>query len=174
MKDEQIEVLIDWFDDLKSKYCIDIKYIHCVNAGENKALQSQLKKARSKIQFEFTAPDTPQQNGIGECSFSTLMGHTRAMMNYAGFNKNMQQLMWCKSANTATALDGITVPSHENMCSYELFYGKTSCYMGSLHTFGEIAVIKDPVNISYKLDLCRIVCMFLRYSEAIHKKCTCS
>ena len=89
MKDKQIEVLIDWFNELKSKYCTEIKYIHCDNAGENIALQQQLKNAGLKIQFEFTVPDTPQQNGIVEHAFPTLMGCTRAMMNYAGFNKNM-------------------------------------------------------------------------------------
>ena len=90
MKDEQVEVLAHWFDELKSKYCINVKYIHCDNSGENKALQQQLKKDGLKIQFKFTAPDMPQQNGIVEHAFPTLMGCTRAMMNYAGFNKNMQ------------------------------------------------------------------------------------
>ena len=42
-----------------------------------------------KIQFEIIAPDTPQQNGIVEGAFPTLMGCTRAMMYYAGFDKNM-------------------------------------------------------------------------------------
>ena len=60
--------------------------------------------------------------------------------------------MWCKAAHTSTAPDGITVTSHENKCSYELFYGKTPHYMESLHTFGEIAVTKDPANISTKID----------------------
>ena len=55
-------------------------------------------------------------------------------MNYAGFNKNMGQLMWCEAANTATALDGITVRSHGSKCSYELFYGKTPCDMEKLQT----------------------------------------
>ena len=64
-----------------------------------------------------------QQNGIVEHAFSTLMGCTRAMMNYASFNKNMQQLLWCKVGNTATALDGITVPSCGIKYSYELFNG---------------------------------------------------
>ena len=32
-------------------------------------------------------------------------------MNYAGSNKNMKELMWCAAANTATALEGIRVPS---------------------------------------------------------------
>ena len=100
MKGEQIEVLIDWFNELKSKYCIKIKYICCDNAGENKALQQPLKKGGMKIQFEFTAPDMPQPNGIVECAFPTKMGHTRAMMNYAGFDKNMQQLMWCEAVQT--------------------------------------------------------------------------
>ena len=71
MKDEQVEVLVDWFDELKSKYSISIKYICCDNAGENKALQQQLKKDGLKIQFEFTAPDMPQQNGIVKCAFPT-------------------------------------------------------------------------------------------------------
>ena len=42
--------------------------------------------------------------------------------------------MWCEVANTATALDGITVPSHESKCSDELFYGKTPFYMENLQT----------------------------------------
>ena len=71
------------------QYCIDIKYIHGDNARENKALQQHLKNDGLKIQFEFTAPDTPQQNGIVEHAFPTLMGHTKTMMNYAGFNKYM-------------------------------------------------------------------------------------
>ena len=89
MKDEQVEVPVDWFNEFQSKYSINVKYIHCDNAGENKALQQQLKKDGSKIQFEFTAPDMPQQNGVMECAFPIPMGYTRAMMNYAGFNKNM-------------------------------------------------------------------------------------
>ena len=72
--------------------------------------------------------------------------------------------MWCKVVNTATTLDGITVPSHGNKCSYELFYGKSPHYMERLHTFGEIAVAKDPVNIRTKLDLHGRICMFLGYS----------
>ena len=36
MKDEQDEVLVDWFDELKSKYSIDVKYICFDNAGKIK------------------------------------------------------------------------------------------------------------------------------------------
>ena len=107
----------------------------------------------------------PQQNGIVEHAFPSLMGHTKAMMNYAGFDKSMHQFMWCKAANTATVLDRIIVPSDGNKCSYELFYGKTHHYIERLCTSGEIALMKDPANISTKLDLCGRVCMFVGYSE---------
>ena len=116
-KDEQVEVLFGWFDELESKYSINVKYICCDNAGENKPPQQQLKREGLKIQFKFMSPDTPQQNGVVECVFPTLMRHTRAMMNYTGFNKNMQEKR-CKVVNTSIALDGITVPSCKNKCSY--------------------------------------------------------
>jgi transposase InsO family protein len=35
------------------------------------------------INFEFTAPGTPQQNGIVERAFATLFGKTRSMLNAA-------------------------------------------------------------------------------------------
>ena len=89
VKDELVEVLIDWFNVLKSKYKVDFKYIHCDNAGENKAQHQQLKEDGLKIKFEFTAPGKLQQNGIVECAFPPLIGHTMAMMNYAGSDKNM-------------------------------------------------------------------------------------
>ena len=73
--------------------------------------------------------------------------------------------MWCKAVNTATALDGITVPSHGSKCSYELFYGEQPHYMENLQTSREIAVTKDPSNISMQLDLHRRIWMFLGYSE---------
>ena len=81
--------------------------------------------------------------------------------------------MWCKAANTATALDGITVPSHENKCSYELCYGKTPHYMESLHTFGEIAVSKDPVNISTNWTYAEESVCSSGTLKTIHKKSTC-
>ena len=78
MKDEQVEVLVDWFNEFESKYSINVKYIHCDNPGENKTLQQQLKKDGSKIQFEFTAPDMPQQNSV-------MHSYTNEM--YKGYDK---------------------------------------------------------------------------------------
>jgi len=37
--------------------------------------------------FEYTAPRTPQQNGLVERAFVTMLGKTRVIMNGAGFNE---------------------------------------------------------------------------------------
>ena len=54
------------------------------------------------ITFEYTAPGTPQQNGVVERVCVTLIGRGRAMMNYAGFTVNKRQEMWCEAAQTAS------------------------------------------------------------------------
>jgi hypothetical protein len=47
----------------------------CDNAGENKAFQATLKDDMPyEIQFEYTAPHTPQQNGCIERKTATLYG----------------------------------------------------------------------------------------------------
>ena len=44
------------------------------NAGENKALETESDKNNLGIIFESTAPGTPQQNGVVERAFVTVMG----------------------------------------------------------------------------------------------------
>ena len=53
------------------------------NAGENKILAKSCDQNEMGIKFEYTAPGTPQQNGVVEGAFVTLIGRGRAMMNHA-------------------------------------------------------------------------------------------
>jgi transposase InsO family protein len=58
----------------------NIERFRCDNAGENKAFQATLKEDMPyEIQFEYTAPYTPQQNGRIERKFATLYGKIRAL-----------------------------------------------------------------------------------------------
>ena len=50
-----------------------VKYIRCDNAGENIKLKEECDRQKLGIEFEFTAPNTPQQNGVVERKFATLM-----------------------------------------------------------------------------------------------------
>ena len=81
-----------------------MKIIRCDNAGENKVLE---RESELGILFEYTAPGTPQQNGVVERAFVMVMGRARAMMNHAGFTMAKRQQLWCEAAQTATLLDNI-------------------------------------------------------------------
>ena len=43
-----------------------VKYIRCDNTGENIKLKEECDRLNLGVEFEFTALNTPQQNGIVE------------------------------------------------------------------------------------------------------------
>ena len=59
----------------------------CNNAGENQAFEKEYIEKELGIVFKYTAPGTPQQNGVVERAFATMLGKTRAIMNGAGFDE---------------------------------------------------------------------------------------
>ena len=108
-KNEQVKPIIDWIEALEARHEIQVKIMRCDNAGENKALETESDKNDLGNIFEYTAPRTPQQNGVVKTAFVTVMGRARAMMNHAGFTMAMRQQLWCEAVQTATLLDNILV-----------------------------------------------------------------
>jgi hypothetical protein len=82
-KPEASRKIIEFVTELKLKNANMVKFIRCNNLGENQALKQEMKKKGFNLQFEFTAPGTPQENGKVERAFATLWGRTRAMLNQA-------------------------------------------------------------------------------------------
>jgi len=68
---------------------VSIAVIRCDNAGENFKFKKLAEDECLGVQFEFTAPYTPQQNGSVKRSFATSFGRMRAMMNYAGIKNDL-------------------------------------------------------------------------------------
>ena len=73
-ENDQIEVIIDWLKELKTKYKIKVQRIRMDNAGENKMLAKSCDHNEMGIKFEYTAPGAPQQNGVVERAIVTLIG----------------------------------------------------------------------------------------------------
>ena len=96
--------------------------IRCDNAGENNVLERESDKIDLGIIFEYTAPGTPQQNGVVERAFVTVMGRARAMMNHAGFTMAKRQQLWCDAAQTDTMLDIILVQESEKSPPFTQFF----------------------------------------------------
>ena len=86
-KSEVKEKFIPLLKELRDTYGRRVKYIRCDNAGENQALERECVEKVLGIVFKYTAPDTPQQNGVVEKAFATMLGKMRAIMNGAGFDE---------------------------------------------------------------------------------------
>ena len=117
------------------------KYLRIDNSGENLKLKNYLVNnidfhSIRNVNIEFTAPHTPQQNGVVEISFAFLYDKVRAMLNRAGFPLHLRELFWAECCNMATQLDNILVK--RNHCSYELLFKKKPKVWNELHGFGEI------------------------------------
>ena len=74
------------------------------------------------IIFEYTALGTPQQNGVVERAFATMLGKSRAIMNGAGFDKRKRHLFWTEVATTVTHLENITIRKGTTRTPHYLFY----------------------------------------------------
>ena len=70
---------IPWIRVIKKDHGEDIKVLRCDNAGENKSLETSIQATTDlATKFEYTAPDTPEQNGVVERKFKTLYAKVRS------------------------------------------------------------------------------------------------
>lgn len=143
---------------------INVKTIRCDNAGENRHFEMACQDAGLKVQFEYTAPGTPQQNGKVERKFATLSGMLRSMLTGAQFDKKTRTLMWAECANTATDLHNITLKLDSPASPHQQFFGVEAAYARNLRTFGEIGVAKEHNTVKAKLDDRGTTCVFVGYA----------
>jgi transposase InsO family protein len=80
------------------------------------------KKWKHYIKFEYTAPNTPQQNGKIERKFATLYGKIRSVLNAADFPALLRSRLWYNAAKCVTQLENTIVDS-STMTASEKFTG---------------------------------------------------
>jgi hypothetical protein len=88
------------------------------------------------VSFEYTSPETPEQNGQAEQSFATLWGRVRAMLNCSGVPQEMRDKLWEECASTATLLSNV-MSRKDGKSPYESFYGKRGWIQP---IFGEVGI----------------------------------
>jgi hypothetical protein len=110
-KDDHVSVIIKHIKMLENEPKVKVKYIRCANSGENHDIQNYLRERspRMRCKFEFTAPDSQQQNGKFERKFATLYGRVRAILNFAEFTENLRNVMWAFCYLQATRIDNILI-----------------------------------------------------------------
>jgi transposase InsO family protein len=144
--------LLPFLRQLQPQRELTVKYLRCDNAPEHIKFQKSLQQTTDlKIQFEYTAPNTPQQNGKIERKFATLYGKTRAMMNQAEFTWTLRHRMWAFCAFYATHLENMLLQPHQSHTPYELFHDTLPPWLPYIQPFGSMAIVKHTKDIQSKL-----------------------
>ena len=136
---------------MKNMDGVEVEMISCDNAGENKELEKAMKNNGFKTRFEYTAADTPQQNGVVERKFATLFGRIRAMMIHCKCPEELKYKLWAEGANITTMLDNIFVANSSDLSPFDRFYDRQPTFLPKLRTFGEIGVVLDRQKMKNKL-----------------------
>jgi hypothetical protein len=70
------------------------KFMRCDYSPENKRLAEKVEKKGLKVNFEFTAPCTPEENGKVERTYATLCGSAKAVFNNANLTAELRSGLW--------------------------------------------------------------------------------
>ena len=111
-------------NNLKIKLDLQVQCLCCNNAGENQAFERTCKKERLGIDFEYTTPDTPQQNGYVKQKFATLFNRVHAMLNGGKFTTYLWSGLWAEAANTAMLLENNLITPNRTLSPFQHFFGK--------------------------------------------------
>ena len=126
------------------------EFIRMDNSGENKKFVERAESADWKLNptWEFTARNTPQQNGLVEVEFATIAGRARAMCNAANMNDSVRVRLSNEALSHSTALGNLVVDKGHNKTRYERMGLKNPkwAHPALIRTFGEAGVVKQGKN----------------------------
>ena len=163
-KSDLPNVMMRWLHQFQRAFGRFVKFFRCDNAGENMKFKQMVDEHYSYIKFEFTAPNTPQQNGRIERKFATLYGKVRSMLNKARLTRHLRDNLWAQAALVATQLENILVDESGKTPHVNL-KGENPPWINHLRTFGEIAIAYNNAPIKSKLKDRGFPAMFIGYSE---------
>ena len=130
-----METMLGLINNLKIKSNLQVQYLHCDNAGENQAFKKTCKQEGLGINFQYTAPGMPQQNGC------------IPMLNGGKFTPYLQSGLWAEAANTATILENHLITPNRTLSPFQQFFGKgKKSVLNSMQKFGETCIITYKDN----------------------------
>ena len=143
---------------------IEVKFLRCDNAGEH---QEPLQKVCTKqgVTLEYTAPNTPQHNGVVERRFVTDRDRAMAMMLAAKFTQKTQDMLRCEAISTASKIGDSVIRQGHSKSAYELFFGKPSPILPHLVQFGRIGFVTNRTPIKKKWTPKAQKCIMVGYAD---------
>ena len=127
--------------NLKIKFNLQVQCFHCNYAGENQAFKKTCSQEGLGINFEYTAPGTPQQNGCIERKFATLFNRVCAMLNGGKFTTYLQSGLWAEATNTAMLLENNMITPNRTLSPFQQFFGRGKKNdLTSMQKIGEMCI----------------------------------
>jgi hypothetical protein len=146
--------------DLKGKFltliglkiaCMDVRFILCDDSVENKALFDECRFKGYNVKFEFSGPQTSQNDAKVKIKLQIFFGRIKAILNSDDVKDQLRSGVWAEFSMTVTFLSNVTSIKNEDVCPYELLFGCKPKLPTSLRSFGKIGVVTTKANIQIKL-----------------------
>ena len=145
-----------------------MKNVRCNNAVGNKNPQERLKIAdwKVKVDFEYTARDTPQQQKLAEVAFTTIGNSACAMMIAENVPYTLRFTLYWEENMCATLLDGLVLKTINCITKtrVEHWSDKLPIWAKSLRTWGEAGVATVKTKTTPKLKNRGITSIFVGYT----------
>ncbi|GKA78709.1 retrovirus-related pol polyprotein from transposon TNT 1-94 [Tanacetum coccineum] len=158
-KDEAIDKFVLYKTEVENQLGKKIKVVRSDRGGKYVASFAEL-CAKHGIRHEFTAPYSPQQNGIAERKNRTLKEMVTAMLISSG----MSQDMWGEAILTATYLLNKIPRKEKEETPYELWMGRKPSYQ-YLRVWGCLAKVAVPTPKAQKIGPKSVDCIFIGYAK---------
>ena len=165
-KSHMAEVVVKKIKELKKKYGITVKVIRCDGAGENMSLQKMCDDHDLGIEFETTAPNSPQHNKV-ERKIASSMERLRAMCQDAGLLKEDFRLIWPFALALLVQIDNAMITAGNTQSPARKFFGDKITLSNILsngppkHVFGEVCVCADRTKHMSKFQPRGKLCLWL-------------
>ena len=116
---------------------------------------------KNGITHNFSAPRTPQSNGVVERKNRTIQEMSRTMLN----EQNIPQKFWCHAVDNSTyILNRVLIRQFLNKTPYEIYRGKKPT-LGYFRVFGSKCFILNTKDYLTKFDPKSYEGVFLGYSQ---------
>ena len=157
------KVMEAFLDRLKGDKDVVVKFVRCDNAGENEKQLRSVCEPRG-ITMEFTAPHTPQMNGVVERKFVTIRDKAVAMMLAAKLLDEHQGKLWPEAVNTATKLDNAVPNRNVSTSPDHVWYGEHPKFLQHLVRWGRLGFVTLRTKQA-KLEKKSVACVMVGYAD---------
>jgi hypothetical protein len=147
--------------NVENKSRCKIQSIRSDNGTEYTSSEFNLYCEEAGIEHQFTAPYTPEQNGVSERRNRYIMEMVRCMLH----EKNLPKMFWAEAANTAVFLQNrLPTKLLEEKTPFEVWYDNKPS-LSFLKIFGSICFVHIPQIKRDKLDKKAMQGIFVGYSD---------